>query len=88
MTEIQERLEYLRSQINAECISYGEIAELQGYAEDGHIDSGDVQLLEWAGVPEFADSTPIKDADPRYVAGVSAYDDDMTDDEWVQAYGN
>ncbi len=44
------RLEYLRSQINAECISYGEIAELEGLAE--HIEPGDVQLLEWAGVPE------------------------------------
>jgi hypothetical protein len=44
------RLEYLRSQIDAEQISYGEIAELQGLT--AAIDPGDVQLLEWAGVPE------------------------------------
>ncbi len=47
-----DRLEYLRGQIRAECISYGEIAELEGLARD--IDPGDVELLEWAGVPEFA----------------------------------
>lgn len=49
--EIRERLEYLRGCIDAESISWGELAELQGLAE--HIDPGDVQLLEWAGVPEF-----------------------------------
>ena len=47
----QNRLEYLRGEIEAERISYGEIAELQGLAE--FIDPGDVQLLQWAGVPEF-----------------------------------
>lgn len=45
------RLEYLRGQIRAECISWGEVIELQGLAE--HIDRSDVELLEWAGVPEF-----------------------------------
>ena len=49
---ITERLEYLRGEIRAERISYGEIAELQGLAD--HIDPGDVELLEWAGVPEDA----------------------------------
>jgi len=48
--EIKKRLEYLRKEIKAECISYGEIAELQSLAK--HIDKGDVLLLEWAGVPE------------------------------------
>jgi hypothetical protein len=47
---IQERLEELRAEIQAQRISYGEIAELQGLAE--HIDPSDVELLEWAGVPE------------------------------------
>ena len=51
--EIAERLEYLRSQIEAEQISYSEIYELQTLAE--HIDRSDVVLLEWAGVPEFPD---------------------------------
>lgn len=53
MTSIEERLEYLRGEIRAERISYGELAELQGLAP--HIDPGDVELLEWAGVPEFPD---------------------------------
>ncbi len=47
---VQRRLEYLRTQIDAECISMGEIIELQGLADQ--IDPSDVQLLEWAGVPE------------------------------------
>lgn len=47
---IRQRLEYLRGEIEAERISYGEIAELQSLAE--HIDEGDTLLLEWAGVPE------------------------------------
>lgn len=50
MTEIGERLEYLRGELRAERISYGELAELQSLAE--HIAPGDVELLEAAGVPE------------------------------------
>jgi hypothetical protein len=48
--DIARRLEHLRSQIQAESISYGEIAELQALAP--FITAGDVELLEWAGVPE------------------------------------
>ena len=48
---IGKRLEYLRTEIEAERISYGEIAELQDLAE--YIEPGDVPLLQWAGVPEF-----------------------------------
>ena len=44
------RLGYLRMQIEAENISYAEIAELQGLASQ--IDPGDVQLLEWAAVED------------------------------------
>jgi hypothetical protein len=51
--EIRSRLEELRTEIVAERISFGEIAELQGLAE--YIDPSDVRLLEWAGVPEFDD---------------------------------
>lgn len=47
---VAERLEYLRGEIRAERISYAEVAELQGLADV--IDRGDVELLEWAGVPE------------------------------------
>jgi len=58
-TEIKDRLEYLRKCIEAESISYGEIFELQDLAE--YIEEGDVQLLQWAGVPEsleLAENTP------------------------------
>lgn len=53
MTPERERLEYLRGEIRAERNSYGEIAELQSLA--AHIDRDDVELLEWAGVPEFGE---------------------------------
>lgn len=52
---IRLRLEYLRGEIEAERISGYEIAELAGLAE--HIDSADVLLLQWAGVPEHADDS-------------------------------
>lgn len=47
---IKDRLEYLRGEIRAERISYGEQAELQSLIE--HIDEDDVELLEHAGVKE------------------------------------
>lgn len=47
---IKARLEYLRGEIEAERISYGEIAELQSLAQ--YIPEDDVVLLQWAGVPE------------------------------------
>ena len=50
---IKKRLEYLRKEIQAERISYGEIVELQSLAP--HIEEGDVLLREWAGIPEFED---------------------------------
>lgn len=50
---IKERLDHLRSQIDNECISYGEIVELQELAE--HIPEDDVVLREWAGIPEHED---------------------------------
>lgn len=51
MKTIKRRLEYLRQELRQERISYGELAELQSLAK--HIDPGDVELLEAAGVPEF-----------------------------------
>ena len=47
---IRQRLDYLRGEIEAERISYGEISELQDLAP--HIAPDDTLLLEWAGVPE------------------------------------
>lgn len=49
--QIKQRLEYLRGELRAASISYGELAELQDLIP--HIDPGDVELLEAAGVPEF-----------------------------------
>lgn len=48
--QIERRLEYLRGELRKECISYEELHELQTLAE--HIEPGDVELLEAAGVPE------------------------------------
>lgn len=46
----KERLEYLRGEMRNGTLSYGELAELQSLAK--HIEPGDVELLEAAGVPE------------------------------------
>lgn len=48
--EAQKRLEYLRGELRAERISYGELAELQSLRS--HIKPGDVELQEAAGIPE------------------------------------
>lgn len=53
--EAKKRLEELRQVLRAERISWGELHELQGLAE--HIDPGDVELLEAAGVPEFPEES-------------------------------
>jgi len=45
------RLNEIRESINAENVSWSELAELASLAE--YIEPKDVQLLEWAGVPEF-----------------------------------
>ena len=45
------RLERLRGKLRAECISYAELVELQSLV--AHIEPGDGELLEAAGVPEF-----------------------------------
>lgn len=76
--EIRERLEYLRGEIRAERISYGELAELQSLA--GHIEPGDTELLEPAGAPEFPpenkwyaiDTEPVRNGNP-------GGDDEVTD---------
>jgi len=46
----KKRLEELRTELRNECISYGELAELQSLTE--YIDKDDVELLQAAGVPE------------------------------------
>lgn len=59
--DIARRLEELRTELRAERISYGELAELQSLAE--HIQPGDTELLEAAGVPEFPDEDATVPAD-------------------------
>lgn len=49
--KIRERLNYLRQEIEAERISYGEIAELESLK--AYIPEDDILLKEWAGTPEF-----------------------------------
>jgi hypothetical protein len=53
MPTAKQRLEYLRGELRAGCISYGELIELESLA--AHIEPDDVELLEAAGVPEFKD---------------------------------
>lgn len=48
--EAKKRLEEIRKSIQAENVSYGELAELQSLVD--FIDGDDVELLEWTGVPE------------------------------------
>jgi hypothetical protein len=50
--DASERLEYLRGELRAERISYGELAELQGLADEGKIPADDLEMLEAAGAPE------------------------------------
>jgi len=57
----RERLEYLRGELRAERISYGELAELAELVE--YIEPGDVELLEAAGVPEHAEPAEPNEED-------------------------
>ena len=50
----KRRLEYLRRELRAGRMSYGELVELQDMIP--LIDPGDVDLLEAAGVPEFPEN--------------------------------
>ena len=48
--KIQKRLQYLKKQIQKECISYGEILELEDIAKV--IELNDPLLEQWAGIEE------------------------------------
>lgn len=48
---MKERLEEIREEIRSERVSIGELIELRSLVN--YIDKDDVELLEWAGVPEF-----------------------------------
>ena len=53
----KERLEEIRTELDEQTVSYGELAELQELVE--YIEEDDVQLLEAAGVPEFIEEETI-----------------------------
>jgi len=57
MSDVTARLEYLRGEIRAERISMSEVIELQSLADQ--IDPGDVELLQWAGVPECPEDDDV-----------------------------
>ncbi len=74
---MSDRLDYLRGQIEAETISYGELIELQGLGEEGLIPEGDVLLRQWAGLPEFPedDESPEHDESPEEVRFRALHDE-------------
>lgn len=53
--EVKDRLVVLAKAIEDENISYGELAELQDYVTQRFVDEGDVTLLQWGGLPEYAE---------------------------------
>jgi hypothetical protein len=66
---VVERLEDLRFAIHEQDISMGELAELADLAP--YIHESDVELLQWAGVPEFA-TVYDPDGEERTVSGAAA----------------
>lgn len=62
MTEetVTQRLEAIRASIQAESVSYGDLAELQGLA--AHIDAGDVDLLQWVTAEDSGDVAHLRDS--------------------------
>lgn len=60
---IKDRLEYLRGELRAERISWGEIAELESLAP--HIEPDDTELRQAAGLPEY----PMNLDDEEEVSG-------------------
>ncbi len=49
---VANRLEYLRGELRAERLSYGDLAELQALGQEGRIPADDLELREAAGLPE------------------------------------
>lgn len=82
--EIKQRLEYLRGELRAERISYGELSELQSLVP--HIEPGDMELLEAAGVPEEeANSMSVRSSVPFKKELYSVAARKLTPEELMQA---
>jgi hypothetical protein len=62
----KHRLEQIRVEIEAERISYGEIAELESLVD--YIDPADTLLLQWANVEEFPEDVEVSNAIDELVA--------------------
>lgn len=72
--DIPARLESIRASIREESVSWGELAELSALRE--HIPAGDVELLEWAGVPEHDALDALEDARELAAERGADYNDD------------
>lgn len=77
----EERLEEIRTELDNESVSYGELVELQELTE--FIEEDDVQLLEAAGVPEF-DNTVKEMELPDSILVTK----EMTKTEVLEEYGD
>jgi hypothetical protein len=77
----KERLEEIRTELDNETMSYGELTELQNLAE--FIEEGDVQLLEAAGVPEFDESIQEMELPDMVVKPIL-----MTRSDVIEEYGH
>jgi len=77
----KERLEEIRTELDNESISYGELVELEELVE--YIEEGDVQLLQAAGVPEFEDNIQEMEL-PDMIVETK----EMTRSEVIEEYGD
>lgn len=73
MSSIDERLDYLRGEIEAERISLGELVELEDLYMQGLIPEHDLVLREWAGDPENLEPTDEFIIGSGFGAGRKAY---------------
>ena len=72
--QIKKRLEYLRKELRAERISYGELAELESLKE--YIEPGDIELLQAAGVEVFPLTNNEKMNTAKWVCEITVIDPD------------
>ena len=90
MTTQENRLAEIRSAIEAENVSYGEIAELQDMAaESPELFADDPLLAEWAGIPEEQLRSPAKHTPGPWSLGIETDDDRaqvINNDGWHVAY--
>lgn len=79
----KERLEELRKAIQAENISYGEIAELQSLVD--YIEPGDVELLQWAKPATLEEE--IEDSLDNVIQNLQTLDHTALALAWLEWHG-